>query len=63
MNEIKPTTVNAGEEVMRAVGELSATVKDAAKAAAKADAETGADHEEVKGWLTTIFKALLAAFK
>lgn len=59
MNEVQQATADAGEEVVRAVGELSATVKDAAKAAA----ETGADHEEVKGWLTTIFKALLAAFK
>lgn len=59
MNEVQPATANAGEEVVRAVGELSATVKDAAKAAA----ETGADHEEVKGWLTTIIKAVLAAFK
>lgn len=44
---------------MQAVGDLSATVKDAAKAAA----ETGVDHEEVKGWLTTILKAIIAAFK
>jgi len=56
---VQEATANAGEEVVRAVGELSATVKDAAKAVA----ETGADHEEVKGWLTTIFKALVAAFK
>jgi hypothetical protein len=48
-----------GEEVVKAAGELSATVKDAAKAAT----ETEVDHEEVKNWLTTIFKALVAAFK
>ena len=59
MNEAPSTPVDPGEDVVRAVGDLSATVKDAAKAAA----ETGVDHEEVKGWLTTIFKALLAAFK
>lgn len=59
MNEVQQTTADAGEEVVRAVGELSATVKDAAKGAA----QTGADHEEVKGWLTTIFKAIIAAFK
>lgn len=59
MSEVQQTTADAGEEVVRAVGELSATVKDAAKAAA----QTGADHEEVKGWLTTILKAVLAAFK
>ena len=50
---------DAGEEVVRAVGDLGATVKDAAKAAA----ESGVDHEEVKGWLTTIFQALIAALK
>ena len=59
MSDASQTTADAGEEVVRAVGELSATVKDAAKEAA----ETGADQEEVKGWLTTIFKALIAVFK
>lgn len=59
MGKIKETTMDAGEEVVHAVGELKATVQDAAKAAT----ETGVDHEEVKGWLTTVFKALLAAFK
>lgn len=59
MSDTKQAVVDAGEEVVRAAGELSATVKDAAKAAA----ETGVDHEEVKGWLTTIFKALIAAFR
>jgi hypothetical protein len=56
---VQEASVDAGEEVVRAAGELGATVKDAAKAAA----ETGVDHEEVKGWLTTIFKALIAAFR
>lgn len=59
MGKIKETTMDAGEEVVRAVGELDATVKAAAKAAT----ETGIDHEEVKNWLTTIFKAILGAFK
>ncbi|MGE3263086.1 MAG: hypothetical protein AB7K68_14995 [Bacteriovoracia bacterium] len=59
MSEVQEASVDAGEEVVRAAGELGATVKDAAKAAA----QTGVDHEEVKGWLTTIFKALIAAFK
>lgn len=59
MGKIKETTMDAGEEVVRAVGELDATVTAAAKAAT----ETGVDHEEVKGWLTTIFKAILGAFK
>lgn len=59
MGKIKETTLDAGEEVVHAVGELNATVQDAAKAAT----ETGVDHEEVKSWLTTIFKAILGAFK
>ncbi len=59
MNDLPSTPVDPGEDVVRAVGDLSATVKDAAKAAA----ETGVDHEEVKGWLTTILKAIIAAFK
>ncbi|MBX2987751.1 MAG: hypothetical protein KF802_07615 [Bdellovibrionaceae bacterium] len=59
MGKIKETTMDAGEEVAHAVGELHATVQDAAKAAT----ETGVDQEEVKGWLTTIFKAIFAAFK
>ncbi|MGE0632693.1 MAG: hypothetical protein AB7O96_09810 [Pseudobdellovibrionaceae bacterium] len=59
MGKAKDLTIDAGEEVMQAVGELSATAKDAAKAAT----ETDLDHEEVQGWLTTIFKALLGAFK
>jgi len=59
LSDTKQVAVDAGEEVVRAAGELSATVKDAAKAAA----ETGVDHDEVKGWLTTIFKAIIGAFK
>jgi hypothetical protein len=59
LSDTKQVAVDAGEEVVRAAGELSATVKDAAKAAS----ETGVDHEEVKGWLTTIFKAIIGAFK
>ncbi len=59
MGKMKELAIDSGEEVVQAVGELSATVKAAAKAAA----ETDIDHEEVKGWLTTIFKALMAAFK
>jgi len=56
---VQEATVDAGEEVVRAAGELGATVKDAAKAAA----QTGVDHEEVKGWLTTIIKAIMAAVR
>jgi hypothetical protein len=59
LSETKQMAVDAGDEVVRAVGELSATAKGAAKAAA----ETGVDHEEVKGWLTTIFKAIIGALK
>lgn len=59
MGKIKEVTMDAGEEVIHAAGELKATVQEAAKAAT----ETGVDQEEVKGWLTTIFKAILAAFK
>lgn len=59
MGQFKDATIDAGEGVVRAAGELNATVKEAAKAAT----EAGVDHEEVKGWLTTIFKAILAAFK
>lgn len=59
MSDVRQVNVDAGEEVVRAAGELSATVKDAAKAAT----ETGVDHEEVKGWLTTIFKAIIGAIK
>lgn len=59
MGKVKELLIDPGEEVVKAAGELSATVKDAAKAAA----ETEVDHEEVKNWLTTIFKALVVAFK
>ena len=59
MGKIKETTIDAGEEVARAVGELNATVQEAAKTAT----ETGVDHEEVRGWLTTIIKAIFGAFK
>jgi hypothetical protein len=59
LNQKEAVVVDVGDEVVRAVGELSATAKDAAKAAT----ESGVDHEEVKGWLTTIFKALVAVFK
>jgi hypothetical protein len=59
LSDVQQASVDAGEEVVRAAGELSATVKDAAKAAA----EGGVDHDEVKGWLTTIFKAIIGAFK
>ena len=59
MGKVKELMIDPGEEVVKAAGELSAKVKDAAKAAT----ETEVDHEEVKNWLTTIFKALVAAFK
>jgi hypothetical protein len=59
MGQIKELTIDSGDDVVQAVGELSATVKDAANAAS--DYEL--DHEEVQGWLTTIFKAIIAAIK
>lgn len=59
MSESKQEVIDGGEAVMRAMGELSATAKDAAKAAA----DTNVDHEEVQGWLATIFKAILEAIK
>lgn len=59
MGKVKELTIDPGDEVVKSIGELSATVKDAAKAAT----ETEVDHEEVKSWLTTIFKAIVAAFK
>jgi hypothetical protein len=59
MGKMKDMVTDPGDDVMKAVGDLSATAKDAAKAIS----ETQVDHEEVKGWLTTIFKAVIAAFK
>ncbi len=59
MGQMKELTIDSGEEVMQAVGELNATVKDAAMASTNLEI----DHEEVRGWLTTIFKAVIAAFK
>ncbi|HEX7676323.1 MAG TPA: hypothetical protein VF412_19265 [Bdellovibrio sp.] len=59
MNELETVTTSSGEEVMKAVGELSAT-KEMVSEAVLADDSI---HEEVEGWLTTIFKALLSAFK
>ena len=59
VSKIKEVTMSAGEEVERATGELNATAKEAVKTVQ----ETEVDHEEVKGWLTTIFKALFAALK
>lgn len=52
-------TIAAGEAVVKAAGELNATVTQAVEVAKS----SASDHEEVKGWLTTIFKALLAAIK
>lgn len=51
--------VQAGENVVKATGELNATVNEAVDTAKTAEVE----HEEVRGWLTTIFKALIAVFK
>ena len=59
MGKIKEMTIDAGEEVVRAAGELNTTAQEAAKLAT----ETEVDQEEVKSWLTTIFRAIIGAFK
>ncbi len=59
MGKMKDIVTDPGDDVMQAVGDLHATAKDAAKAVTEAQV----DHEEVKGWLTTIFKAIMAALK
>lgn len=59
MGKIKDTTIDAGDEVVRAAGELNATVHETVKSVS----EIGVDHEEVQGWLTTVFKAVLAALR
>lgn len=59
MSKVKEANIDAGDEVVRAIGELSGTAKVAAKAAT----EVEVDQEEVKGWLTTIFKAIIGALK
>lgn len=59
MGKIKETMIDAGDEVVRATGELDATVKEAVKAVSK----TEVDQEEVGGWLTTLIKAVIAVFK
>ncbi len=59
MNDSNEVTVDAGDEVVRAVGELSATTESAAQTAK----EAGVDFEQVGAWLTTIFKAIIRALK
>lgn len=59
MGKVKELTIDSGEEVVRAIGELNATVESAKKIAE----QTEVDQEEVKGWLTTVFKAIFAVFK
>ena len=59
MDESSKTVIESGDEVMRAVGELSVT----AKAAATTLSENQIDHEEVRGWLTTIIKAVMDILK
>ena len=59
MGKMKETTIDAGEEVVHAAGELSATVAAAKEAAAQHDV----DPEKVENLLTIIFKALIKALK
>lgn len=52
-------TLTPGEEVVKASGELSATVREAIET----HEAIAIDQQEVQGWFTTIFKALIAAIK
>ena len=52
-------TLTAGEAVVKAAGELNGTVTSAIESAQA----VACDHQEVQGWLTTIFKALLEVWK
>lgn len=59
MGKMKNLTIDEGEEVVKAIGELGATANEASKAVS----DTEVDQEEVQGWLTTVFKAIIAAVK
>jgi len=59
MGKMKEAAIDAGEDVMKAIGELHATTNETAKAAT----ENEVDQDEVEGWLTTIFKAIIGAIK
>lgn len=60
MGKIKDTLIeSSGEDVVRAVGELSATTEQAVKAAS----EVIKDEEEVKGALKILFKAIVDFLK
>lgn len=60
MGKIKDTLIeSSGEDVVKAIGELSATTEQAVKAASEAIN----DEEEVKGVLKIIFKAIVDFLK
>lgn len=59
MNEGNDMPVEAGDEVMKSVGELSATAREVAKSISSDQI----DKEEVASWLKTILKTLIEVFK
>jgi hypothetical protein len=59
MNTSESINNNAGEDVMKAVGELTAT----AEIAKNAITEMDIDHQEVKSWIKLILEAVLEIFK
>jgi hypothetical protein len=50
---------NAGEDVMKAVGELTATTE----VAKNAITEMEIDHQEVKSWIKLVLEAVVEIFK
>jgi len=59
MPEATDEIITKGEEVVKASGELSATVEAVTRAAE----ESKITQHDVESFLTTLFKALAAAFK
>jgi hypothetical protein len=59
MNTSESINNNAGEDVMKAVGELTATTEIAKNAITEMDI----DHQEVKSWIKLILEAVLEIFK
>ena len=59
MSSTLEESISSGDEVMRAAGELTATAQEAGELATS----VAIDHEEVKGWLKTIFQAVFEVLK
>lgn len=59
MSSLESTDTKTGEDVERAVGELTATTE----AAKTAFTEIHVEHEEVKSWLKLILEAIVEVFK